>query len=132
MTYCFFNKSEGERYMEKTKNELVGAVEYAKMKNAEIEIPDSMWFNLIREGDDDTEGHLRIETLGDDVYKITKVKENQIPIRNIAIPETVIQQIKRHIDDDAVKRDSQYTSVEDLIFKSIKQNIEMDREMYNM
>ena len=78
------------------------------------------------------DGHLRMESLGNDTYKITRVKENQIPLRNIQIPENIYIQIQNHINEDAVKLACQYTSVEDFVDDSIKMNIEADRDNLEM
>jgi len=66
--------------VETKKEEIIGAIEYAPiMDGGDIKIPDTMWHNIIRNqphGWQD-EGHLRIESLGNDTYKITKINEEK-------------------------------------------------------
>ena len=119
-----------------SKQELVGSIEYVQIEDGgNITIPDNMWENLNRNGYDtklSDDGHVRIESIGRDTYKITRVQENQMPLRNIQVPENIFNQIQNHINDDAVIRHCKYSSIEDFVFNSIETNMDADRDSLEM
>ena len=116
--------------------EYVGAIEYAEIEDGGlVKLPNTMFDNITRNDNDSSysdEGQLKIETLGHDTYRIKKVQPQKIPTIQISIPEPLLNKIKQHINDDQVQREIKYTTVEDFIYWSIKNNLEADQDMLHM
>jgi len=118
------------------KNEYVGAVEYAEIEDGGlVKLPNTMFDNITRNDNDSSysdEGQLKIETLGNDTYRIKKIHSQQIPTIQINIPESLLHKIQKHINDHQVQRTLTYSSVEDFIYYSIKNNLDADEDMLHM
>jgi len=114
------------------KEEMKGAVEFTEINdNGSIEIPDTMWHNINRyiPEKQQLEGFLCIETLGNDTYRIKKLVQDDMPMTRINIPDVLKNQIHFHINDDAIRREFEYTSIEDFIYRSIKETLTSERDM---
>ena len=112
------------------KKEISGSVEFAQIQNGgNIEIPDTMWDNINRNATGTLdEGFLVIESMGYDTYRIKRISQGDISVTQINIPDILQQEIKSHINDNAIQREFNYTSVEDFIFRAIKDTINCERD----
>jgi hypothetical protein len=84
ITFFLNDKNQIEIRKNEQQEKDVGSIEYVEIKDAAcIEIPDNMWKNLTNDCDNYPSGHLQIQCLDEDTYRIKKNDTQNIPMDTV-------------------------------------------------